>query len=160
MIEFDVEQDRPRGAIEREIIEQVAEIDVELIADRCDGGEADVPLRGPIDHAGRDCAGLGNQRELARHRHACRKAGVEFLARHEDAQTIWTDEPQAFGARRLFAGLRERARAMPEPGGDDDGRRRTHFGGSRHHIGHGIGRHRDDDQIGSRWQVRQILERR
>ena len=87
-----------------------------------------MPLRGPIDHPGRDRTGLGNQRELARHRHACRKAGVEFLARHEDAQTIWTDEPQAFGAGRLLAGLCERARAMPEPGGDDDGPRRARLG--------------------------------
>ena len=52
--------------VQREIVEQIGEIDVELIADRDDAGEADRALRRPIDHARRDRAGLRDQREIAR----------------------------------------------------------------------------------------------
>ena len=47
---FDVEQDGAGAAIEREEVEQVAEVDVGLIAERDDCGKADVALRRPFDH--------------------------------------------------------------------------------------------------------------
>ena len=62
---FDVEQNRTGLVIHREIVEQIGNIDIDLVADRDDAGEADAALRGPIDHAGRDRARLRNQREIS-----------------------------------------------------------------------------------------------
>src|SRR5258708_7281411 len=55
---LNVEQDRAGLAVEREIIEQVADIHVELIADRDHGGKADPALGAPFHQSGRDGAGL------------------------------------------------------------------------------------------------------
>ena len=44
--------------IQREVIEQIGDIDIELIADRHDSGKADSPLRRPVHHARRDGTGL------------------------------------------------------------------------------------------------------
>ena len=55
---FDVEQNGVRLSIEREVIEQIGDVDVELVADRYDAGKADRALRRPVDHAGGDGAGL------------------------------------------------------------------------------------------------------
>ncbi len=156
---LDIKQDRARRSIEREIVEQIAKIDVELVTDRCDRGKPNVPLRGPVDHACRDRAGLGNQREFAGHRHTGREARIQVLSRHQHTQTIGTDKPQSFGARCLFAGLGDGTRAMAEPGRDDDCGGRAHPGGLCHHVGHRGRRSRDDDQIGSLRQLRQIPDR-
>jgi len=80
---FDIEQDCARGAIEREIVKQIAEIDVELVADRGDRGKADAAVGCPIDHSGDNRAGLRHQRQFALNRHARREARVEFPSRHE-----------------------------------------------------------------------------
>ena len=53
---LDVEQDRPGLAVERVVIEQIGDIDIELIADRNNPGETHRALRGPVHHAGRNRA--------------------------------------------------------------------------------------------------------
>ncbi len=63
--------------IHREMVEQIGKVDVDLIADRDDAGEAHAALRRPIDHAGRDRARLRDQREIARLRHVRGKTGIE-----------------------------------------------------------------------------------
>ena len=65
LIGFDVEQNGARLSIEREVIQEIGDIDVELIADRYDAGKADRALRRPFDHAGGDGAGLRDQRQIA-----------------------------------------------------------------------------------------------
>ena len=44
--------------IQREVIEQIGDIDIELVADRNDSGKADGPLRRPVHHGRRDGTGL------------------------------------------------------------------------------------------------------
>ena len=63
---FDVEQDGVGLAIQREVIEEVGDIDVELVADRNDPGKTHPALRRPIHHARGDGAGLRDQRQIAR----------------------------------------------------------------------------------------------
>ena len=70
---FDIEQDRAGLAVQREVIEQIGDIDVELIADRDDPGEADRALRRPVHHAGRNRAGLRDQRQISRGRAYARR---------------------------------------------------------------------------------------
>ena len=55
---LDVQKDRPRHAVEREEIEQVGEVDVDLVSKRDDRREADTVRRRPFDQARSDRAGL------------------------------------------------------------------------------------------------------
>ena len=86
-------------------------------------------------------------------RHARGKAGIELGARSQHAEAIGADEPQAGRARRLLAGLGERAGAVAEPGGDDDRGRSTLCAGRGDDAGNRLRRRRDDDQIGWRRQI-------
>ena len=54
-----------------------------------------------------------------------RKTGVEIRAGHHDAETIGPDQPHAIFPRGAFGGFRQRARAVAEPGGDDERARRA-----------------------------------
>ena len=121
---LDVEQDRAGAVIEGEIVEQVAEIDVELVADRGDGREADRRARAAhsiMPAAMR--AGLRDEREVAGAGHAGGEGGVELGARHHDAEAVRADEAQPAAAGGRLACLGDRARPVAEAGGDDDRRR-------------------------------------
>ena len=111
--------------IQREVIEQIGDIDIELIADRDDSGKADRPLRRPVHHARRDGAGLRNQRQISRSRHMRGKARVETDAGHHDAQAIRSDQPHAVFLRGPLRRIRQRTRTVAEPGADDNGTRRS-----------------------------------
>ena len=78
--------------VERKVVEQVAKIDVELIAERNHRGEADAPACRPFDKPGGDGARLRHQREIAALRAARGKAGVEMGARNHHAETVGTDD--------------------------------------------------------------------
>ena len=135
-------------AVGREQVEQIAEIDVDLIADRNHRGEADRALRRPFDHAGDDGAGLRDDGEIALLRHPRREARVELRRRHQHAEAVRADQPQAGGARGAVRRFGERSRAVTEAGGDDDGRRRALRTGRRDGFRHRGGRHRDHHDIG------------
>ncbi len=62
---FDVEQDRAGRAVGGEVVEAIAEIDVDLVAEGDDGGEADTALRRPFDEPRRDGARLRDEGEIA-----------------------------------------------------------------------------------------------
>ena len=117
---FDIEQDRPRLAVHREVVKQIGDIDVELVADRNDAGETDRALRRPIHHAGGDRARLRDQRQVSGTWHVGGEAGVEICAGHHDAKTIRSDQPHSIFVRGTLGGFRQRARAVAEPGGDDE----------------------------------------
>ena len=70
---FDIEQDRVRLVVQREVIEQIGDIDVELVADGNDSGKPHPALRRPIHHARGNGAGLGNQRQISRDPACARK---------------------------------------------------------------------------------------
>jgi hypothetical protein len=59
---LDIQQDGAGFDIQREVIQQIGDIDVELVADRDDSGKAHRALRRPIHHARGNRARLRNQR--------------------------------------------------------------------------------------------------
>ena len=63
---LDIEQDGLRLFVQREVIEQIGDIDIELVADRHDAGKADRALRRPVHHARGNGAGLRDQRQISR----------------------------------------------------------------------------------------------
>src|SRR5215470_7029878 len=92
---FDIEHDGSGCAVRRKLVEQIAKIYIDLVADRDDGGEADPALCRPFDHSGHDRARLGDDGEIALLRHAAGEAGVQTRGWHQHAQTIWADHAQA-----------------------------------------------------------------
>ncbi len=59
--QLDVKQNGPRAAIEREVVKQVAEIDVQLIPDRYDGRKPHRSRRGPFYKTRGNRPGLRDQ---------------------------------------------------------------------------------------------------
>jgi hypothetical protein len=145
---LDVEQNRPGRAIEREEIEQVAEIDVDLVSERDGRRETDVVRCRPLDEPRGNGAGLRDERELTGGRHAGGETGVELGAGRQDAKAVRAHEPQSGRARRLLAGIGERAFSVSKPGGDDDRGRRAFFAGRGDDAGDRLRRRCDDDEIG------------
>ena len=90
----------------REVVEQVAEVDVGHVADRDQVGEADAAPRRPVEDAGHDRAGLGDEREPARRGGEMREGGVQAASRHHDAQAVGADDAQQMRSRRVEHGLR------------------------------------------------------
>ena len=76
------------------------------------------------------------------------EARIEPGARHQHAEAVGTDEPQALGARRRLAALGQRARPMAETGGDDDAGRACPSRRRPQRCRHRLRRRRDDDQVG------------
>ena len=122
---LDVKQDRLGSLIQREVVEQIGDIDIELVANRNDPGKADGALCRPVHHACGYGAGLRDQRQISCGRHVRGEARIETDAGHHDAQAIRTDQPHAVFVCRPLRLFRHRARAMAEPGTDNDRARRA-----------------------------------
>ena len=82
---FDVEQDGAGRAVDREVVETIAEIDIDVIAERDHGGEAHVALRRPFHETGCNSTRLRNEGEVSGVRAPRREAGVEPAGRREHA---------------------------------------------------------------------------
>ena len=95
---LDVEQDRARAAVGGEEVETVAEIDVDLVAERNDGRKAHMPLRCPFHEARRHRARLGDERQIARLGAAGREARIHFGPRRHDADAVRADDAQSMRA--------------------------------------------------------------
>ena len=118
---FDIEQDRAGLVIECEIVEQIGDIDIELVADRNDPRKSDRSFRAPIDHRGRDRAGLRNQGQRPRHGLTRGEARIQRNGGEHHAEAVRPYNPHLAGTRRLLDRFRERARAVSKSGRDDDG---------------------------------------
>ena len=147
-IELDVKQDCPCGAVHGEVVEQIGEIDVDAVANGDDGGKSDTADRGPLHQAGRNGAGLRNQRKVARGRRGCGEAGVELRARHQNAEAIGADEAHARRASVLLGEFCQRPWPVTEPGGDDDAGRGAFPRRCGDGIRNGRRRHRNHRDVG------------
>ena len=147
---FDIEQDRARRAVQSEKIQEIAEIDVELIADRHHRREADGALCRPFGHSGDDGTGLGDEREIASARHPGREACIEIRGGRHDPEAVRTDDAQTLFAGGAFGSLRERPSAVPEPGREDDRGGDAGPGRPRDDLRHRIRRRGNDRDIGRR----------
>ena len=144
---FDVEQDRVGLFIQREIIEQIGDIYIELVANGDNAGKADGPLCRPVHHARGNGAGLRDQRQMSRSRHMCGKARIETDARHHDAEAIRADQPHAVFLRGPLRCIRQRTRTVAEPGTDNDGARRPAAARLIDQACDGAGRRREDNEF-------------
>lgn len=134
------------------MVEQIGNVDVDLVADRDDAGEADAALGGPIDHAGRNCARLRDQREIAGARHVRGETGIEAHTRHHDAQAIGPDQPHAMFPGRRDRPILQRPRSVAEPGRYDQGACRTETAGLTDDSGNVARRRGDHDELGDERQ--------
>ena len=157
---FDVEQDGVGLFVHREIVQEVGDVDVELIADRHDAGKADRALRRPIHHARGDGARLRDQRQISLGGHVRGKARIEAGAGHHDAEAVRADQPHAVFLRGLFRLVRQRARTMAEPCADDERARSTATAGLVDQAGDRFGRRRDDDQFRRKIELAEAIDRR
>jgi hypothetical protein len=107
--------------VEREIVEQVGNVDIELVADRHNARKTEPSLGRPLDHRCRDGAGLGNQCHMPVGGTMCRKTRIELRARHHHAQAIWPDQAHAMHARRRADSLGKRTSTVAEACRQDHG---------------------------------------
>ncbi len=155
---LDVEQDGARTVIGGEVVEQIAEVDVQRVAQRDHGGEPDRARHAPLHQ----CGGDGRGFEINARSPACGKcAAMLALSRACGAIT-----PRQCGPRMRRPCLRATAStcADNEPGpsparGEDDRRLHATFGGSAHHLRHDGRWCGDHRQVGDPVQVLQPLDR-
>ena len=146
-----VDQDRLRRLVEREVIEQIAEIDVGHVAHGDDGREADAARQRPVDHRGRHGAGLREEGDVAGQDSGRREGGVEPDAGHGEPKTIGPDDAQQMrprgGEQRGGALLADLGLAFGKSGGENDGGAGAAAGELADQRGNRIGRRRDDGEI-------------
>jgi predicted transcriptional regulator len=78
---FDVEKDRTRARVARQVIEQIAEVHVDALAERHHVGEADAPRSRPVEDRGDERARLRDEGDLSRQRVRVREARVQAEVR-------------------------------------------------------------------------------
>ena len=157
---FDVQKNRARCLIVGEEIERIAEVDVGHATQRQQMREADTSRVSPVEHGGQQRARLGDEGDRSGARRQVREAGIDAAARHQNADTVRTDDAQQVGLRGSQHLLLQRGTAAIREFGET---------GRDHHRSAGTactefvdqGRHRrrrrrDDRQVG---RARQIPDR-
>ena len=146
--------------IQREVIEQIGDIDIELVADRDNAGKANGPLCRPVHHARGNGAGLRDQRQISRRRHMRGKARIETDARHHDSQAIRADQPHAIFLRGPLRCIRHRTLTVAKPGADNDGTRRAVAARLIDQAWNGAGRRGEDNEFRRKSQFCDAADRR
>ena len=145
---LDIEQDRARLGLQREIIEQVAKVDVGHVTHRHQAGEANAPLMRPRQQRRRNRARLRNDRQIAWNGRMRGETRIELRARHDHAEAVGPDNADAgFGGDLRKFGF-QRPVAMRGIGGDDDCRADAECLRLAHDLRHRVTRCRDDHEIG------------
>jgi hypothetical protein len=154
---LDVDAQRLRAGLGDHVVEKVADLEVDLVAERDAVAEADAIGGGAVDDRDHQCAALAHQPDGA----VGQAIGVEHDRRAEGQAVVRHDESHAVGADQTRAALPGDGHelglpggalvaGLGEPGGDDHaaadagGRRLAH---GRHQ---GRTRHRQDSDIGWR----------
>ncbi len=149
---FDIEQDSSGLAIKREVIKQIGDIDVELVADRNNSGETYRALRCPLHHASGNSARLRDQRQISRTRHVRGETCIEVGTGHHDAKTIWSYQPHSIFLRGALGSLRQRSGAVAKARGDNERARRAPFSCLVDDVGDRGGRRRNCHKFGHKLQ--------
>ena len=147
---FDVEQDRARVRIAREVVEQVAEVDIAALAERHHVREADAPRGRPVEHRGDERARLRDERELAGQRVGVREARVDAEVRAEQAEAVRPEHAQHVRPRGVERRLLLRRR---EPGRHHDRGARAEAAEFVDERRHRVGRRAQHREVG---RLRQI----
>ena len=111
--------------IEGEIVEEIAEIDIDHVADRNHMREAEAARRRPVDGGGHQRPGLADECKPAGQRREMSEACVDAFCRRNDPQAIRAEnahEVRFRGRERLSPKLGTLGAAtLAEAGGEDDG---------------------------------------
>lgn len=154
---LDIEEDRAGLGVGGEMIEKIAEVDVDHVAERDHGGEADRARLGPVENRGGDRAGLDDEGEVAHIGEAAGEAGVEMDAGHLHADAVGTNDPEEMRLggiqRRLAERLAGDIPALAKAGSDDNRGPRAAPAELGDQSGHGRRRRRDHGEIGRRRQA-------
>ena len=153
-----IEQDRPRGAIEREPVEQRGEIHIRHVADGDQPGKADAPPRRKGRQRSRHRPRLGDDRQIALARGIGRETGVEPAHRRQHPQTIGPHHANARARCNLPQLQSQRSLPMGGIGGNDDSRLNPARRRLLHQLRHRLARGGDDEEIGRLRQVRHAGE--
>ena len=113
-----VDQDGAGRPVPGELIQQLAKVDVAMIAQGDEGREADFALLGPIQDGGADRCRLGEKRHLSRSRCNGGKAGVDTLPGEQHAHAVGAEQPDAVLLAQM---LEPQALVSGELGGQYDG---------------------------------------
>jgi len=159
---LDVEQDRAGLLVLAEVVDEIAEADVEGVAERDEVGEADTLVARPVEHRGAERSGLREEGDLAVARHRGAEAGVEVAARDDHPEAVRPEDPHpgeagVRGAHLLFERPPRLAR-LAKAGGHHDQAEDPGLAaggdGGRHLFGRGA----DDRELGHPRQARDVGE--
>ena len=90
-----IEQDGAGCAVAGELIQQLAEVYVTVIAEGDEGREAQLMLLGPVQYGGADGGRLGEKGDLARFGRDGREAGVDPLPGQQHAHAVRSQQADA-----------------------------------------------------------------
>lgn len=110
---FDVEQDRAGAIVGSEIIEQIAEVHIQRVAQRHHCRKPHRARHAPLHQRGGNGAGFGNQRQIAGLRAMRGDAGIEPRMRGDHAQAVRAEDAHAFGTCGRFHARSRRTGATP-----------------------------------------------
>ncbi len=121
---LDIKKDGLGRLVLAEVIDEVAEIDVDHVAGRDEVREAELLLGRPVEDRRAERPGLRDEGDVAGPGHGPGEAGVEGQAGGDDAEAVGAEDPQAIEP----AGFREDGvlegppgrPGLAEPGRDDD----------------------------------------
>ena len=150
-----IKEDRSRCPVGRQIIEQIAEIDVAHIPQRDDMGKADAPFRGPIEHGRDDRPGLGDEGDIAFVGRQMGKARIDAGMGRDQPDAVRPDDPHQMRARRVEHGLMQFVAAfdLAETRRDNHCRAAALLAEFLDDLGNAGRRCRDDRQIRCRRQI-------
>ncbi len=147
---LDVQQDVLGLRVVREIVDDLAEIEVARGAERDDAGKADPVRRGPVEHGRAHGARLRNEAERPGQRGAARESGVEPQFGTRDAEAVRADEAHAAPARVVEQRPLEPGALGPgfgEAGGNDHHGAHARLAALVDHFRHGPRRRRYDREV-------------
>jgi len=101
-------------AIDREIVDDIAEVDIGRISQRDEMGETNAAAAHPVQQRRRQRAGLGDERDRPGLRRRMRETRVQRERRHQQADAVGTEDAQQMRPHRGERGLRQRPAAVAE----------------------------------------------
>ena len=151
---FDVEQDGLGAGVAAEVVEQVAEIDIGMLAQRDHLRKAHPARLRPVQHGRGQRARLRHEGQRARRRRQLREAGVQPVVWRQQPQAVRPQDAQHMLARSGQHGLLLR---RGQPRGHDDGGPRAARAQLAYQRGHAGRRGADQRQLGCLRQRRHAV---
>ena len=147
---LDVKQDGARVRVARQVVEQVAEVDVGVFAERHHVREADLPALRPVEHRGDERTRLRHEGHVAGQCVGVSEARVQPKVRAQQAEAVRAEHAQQARPRGLAHGLLLR---RAQAGAHHDRGARAEAGEFVDQADHAARRRADHRQVGHARQV-------